>query len=198
MNSTREALVRASAELIAAQGVAAFSLRQVAQRVGIKAPSIYVHFDSKEALLAAASRSAVDALGVVLRAAGTGHDARERLVSTAMGYLEFAQQQPSLFALLFMELPSARRSLEEEPDAGSPYGLLLLRAADFVGGERDQVERLGFGIWSLLHGAAVLRHTHLRDFQGPVVEATRQNLERLLDGWQAQRPDARTCRLHRG
>ncbi len=198
MNSTRDALIQASAELIAEHGIAALSLRQVAQRVGIKAPSIYVHFDSKEALLAAASRSAVDALGDVLRGVGTGLDARERLVSTAMGYLDFAQQQPSLFALLFMELPSARRSLEQDPDAGSPYGLLLLRAADFLGGARDQVERLGFGIWALLHGAAVLRHTHLRDFQGPIVEATRQNLERLLDGWRAQRPAVRSRRQSRG
>ncbi len=185
MSTTRDALVEACAALIAEQGVAALSLRQVAQRVGIKAPSIYVHFDSKEALLAEAGRHAVDALGRVLQAADRGADARARLLSTAMGYLQFAQSQPSLFALLFMELPSARRDLEQTPGPGSPYGLLLARVADVLGGEREAVEMLGFGIWSLVHGAAVLRHTHLRDFAGPVVEGTRLNLQRLIDGWTA-------------
>ena len=184
MNSTRDALVGACAELIAEHGVAALSLRQVAHRVGIRAPSIYVHFDSKEALLAATSRVAVDALGEVLRAADRGRDARSRLLATAIGYLQFAQQQPTLFALLFLELPSVRRSLEELPDAASPYGLLLQRVEDFLGGAREPVEMLGFGIWALVHGAAVLRHTHLRDFSGPIVDGTRLNLERLLDGWQ--------------
>jgi AcrR family transcriptional regulator len=172
---TRDALIRACAELIAEQGLAALSLRKVAERVGIQAPSIYVHFANKEALLAEAGRRACQ-----------GHDARERLLSTAMGYLGFADQQPSLFALFFMELPSVRRSLDDLPDATSPYGFLIERVTDFLGGPREAVEVLGFGIWSLVHGAAVLRQTHLREFSGPIVEGTRHNLERLLQGWHPQ------------
>lgn len=181
--STRDDLVRACADLIAEQGASALSLRKVAERVGIKAPSIYVHFASKEALLAQASQLAAGALGACLTAGCTGSDARERLVSTALGYLRFADEQPSLFALLFMELPSARRSLDEPPDPSSPYMLLLARVHEFLGAGHEQAELLGFGIWALVHGAAVLRRTHLRDFAGPLDEGTRLNLERLLDGW---------------
>ena len=183
---TRDALIRACAELIAEQGLAALSLRKVAERVGIQAPSIYVHFANKEALLAEAGRRASAALGESLRQACQGHGARERLLSTAMGYLGFADQQPSLFALFFMELPSVRRSLDDLPDATSPYGFLIERVTDFLGGPREAVEVLGFGIWSLVHGAAVLRQTHLREFSGPIVEGTRHNLERLLHGWHPQ------------
>jgi len=199
MSTTREALIQCCAELIVEQGVGALSLRQVAQRVGIKAPSIYVHFDSKEALLAETRRRATDALGETLRAAGHGADARARLVSTAMGYLQFARAQPSLFSLLFMELPSARRSLDQTPDTGSPYALVLQRAEEFLGGGREAVESLSFGIWSLVHGAAVLRQTHLRDFPGPIEQGTRDNLERLLAGWnpgQLQRRAQRRARAN--
>lgn len=188
---TRDALIRACAELIAEEGLAALSLRKVADRVGIKAPSIYVHFANKEALLAEAGRQASAALGDCLRRSCKGDDARDRLLSTAMGYLRFADAQPSLFALFFMELPSVRRSLDDLPDATSPYGFLIERVAGYLGGPRDQVEFLAFGIWSLVHGAAVLRQTHLRDFSGPIVEGTRHNLERLLDGW---RPAPQTPR----
>lgn len=184
--TTRAALVDAAADLIAAHGVAVLSLRRVAEQVGIKAPSIYVHFDSKEALLAEVRRHATRALGAHLEAACRGADARSRLLATALGYLGFARAQPSLFALLFMELPSERRSLDEAPDAASPYRLLLDGAAEFLGGEPRQAEILAFGIWSLVHGAAVLWQTHLRDFSGPIDAGLRENLERLLDGWQPQ------------
>src|SRR5690606_28042492 len=183
--TTRDALVDAAADLIASHGLAALSLRKVAEQVGIRAPSIYVHFGSKDALLAEARRHATRALGVHLRAAGQGADARARLLATAIGYLGFARAQPSLFALLFMELPSERRSLDEAPDAASPYRLLLDGAAEFLGGERRPAEILSFGIWSLVHGAAVLWQTHLRDFSGPIDAGLRENLERLLDGWQS-------------
>ena len=73
--TTRDALVRASADLIAEQGTAAFSLRKVAERVGIKAPSIYVHFDDKEAL-AEAGRYAAQVLGAFLHGECQGRDAR--------------------------------------------------------------------------------------------------------------------------
>ncbi len=188
---TRDALIRACAELIAQEGLAALSLRRVAERVGIKAPSIYVHFANKEALLAEAAREAGAALGECLRQDCKGRSPRERLVSTAMGYLRFAGTQPSLFALFFMELPSVRRSLDDLPKEDSPYGFLIERVTDYLGAPRDRIEILAFGIWSLLHGAAVLRQTHLRDFSGPIVQGTRQNLERLLDGWSPASPAAR-------
>jgi hypothetical protein len=132
-----------------------------------------------------------------LRTGCKGRDARSRLLATAMGYLSFAQTHPSLFALFFMELPSARRSLDEPPDPASPYGLLLACAADYLGGERQRAEFLSFGIWSMVHGAAVLRQTHLRDFSGPILEGTRQNLERLLDGWSAPSQTPRATRANR-
>lgn len=195
---TRDALIRACAELIAEEGLAALSLRKVADRVGIKAPSIYAHFANKEALLAEASSRASAALGDCLRRGCQGDDARERLLSTAMGYLHFADVQPSLFALFFMELPSVRRSLDDQPDATSPYAFLIERVTDYLGGPREQIEVFGFGIWSLVHGAAVLRQTHLRDFSGPIVEGTRLNLECLLDGWRPARPAARGAAARKG
>ena len=183
--STLDDLVQACTEMIAKDGLAAFSLRKVAQRVGIKAPSIYEHFASKEALLGEARRSATVALNESLLAHCKGRGARQRLVSTAVGYLQFAQEQPSLFALLLMETPSRRRGLEEPPDKNSPYAFLLARVNDFLGEGQRNGEVLSFGIWSLVHGAAVLRHTHLKEFSAPVVAGTRKNLEALLDGWQA-------------
>lgn len=184
--NTSDELVRACTQMIAADGFAAFSLRKVAERVGIKAPSIYEHFESKEALLGEARRAAAAALTECLLEHCKGRGPRQRLVATAMGYLQFAQDQPSLFALLFMETPSRRRGLDQAPPKDSPYSFLLARVNDFLGDAQREGEILSFGIWSLVHGAAVLRHTHLKDFSAPFAAGTRNNLEALLDGWKSR------------
>ncbi len=181
--STSDDLVLECTQMIAAQGLAAFSMRKLADRVGIKAPSIYEHFESKELLLSAAHRAATAQLGEALRASAKGRQPRQRLIATALGYLQFAQDNPPLFALLFMQTTSQRKDIETPPDQHSPYAFLLARVQDFLGEPSGEAEVLSFGIWSLVHGAAVLRHTHLRSVSAPFAIGTRKNLEALLDGW---------------
>ena len=182
---TTDRLILECTQMIASQGLQAFSLRKLADRVGIKAPSIYEHFESKEALLDAARRTAMSELGKTLLTNIEGHTPRQRLISAGLAYLQFAQDQPALFALLFLQMSSTRSGLERVPSADSPYALLLTRVRDFLGKERD-AETLAFGIWSLVHGVALLRHTHLKDFSAPLVQGAHQNLEALLDGWSLQ------------
>lgn len=178
---TSDELVLHCTELIAAQGIATFSLRKLAERVGIKAPSIYAHFESKEALLAAARLHARAALREALAAGPQEHTPRQRLLASAMAYLQFAQDRPHLFALLMMETPSSRTTLDEAPDPESPYALLLARVRDFLGETHPKAETLCFGLWSLVHGAAMLRQTHLQAFSASVPGLTRENIESLLD-----------------
>jgi AcrR family transcriptional regulator len=51
-HSTRERIMRAAMQLFVAHGIDAVSLRDIADAVGIKAPSLYAHFKSREALVA--------------------------------------------------------------------------------------------------------------------------------------------------
>jgi AcrR family transcriptional regulator len=181
--STWDELVLECTRMIAADGMAAFSLRKLADRVGIKAPSIYAHFGNKDALLAAARHSARSALSAALLAGPTSRSPRKRLIATSLGYLRFAQDQPHLFALLMAHTPSERSSLKEPPDPDSPYALLLTRVQDFLGPTHLQAEVLCLGLWSLVHGAAVLRQTHLDAFAPTIAGLVETNLEALLNGW---------------
>ena len=54
---SRENAVRAAIEVIDADGLDAFSLGSVAQRLGVKSPSLYYHFSDKAELLALVARS---------------------------------------------------------------------------------------------------------------------------------------------
>lgn len=190
---TSDDLLQACAEMIASDGIAKLSLRKLAEQVGIKAPSIYEHFESKDALLAEVRRSAATELRKSLVAHGRGSSPRARLLGMAKGYLAFARKQPALFALFFMESPSARASLAETIEPDSPYAVLLARVQEVVGESTADVEILCFGIWALVHGAAVLRQTHLQDFSAVIETGTRQSLEAMLDGWLKRAPSAQAA-----
>jgi AcrR family transcriptional regulator len=180
---TYEELVSECAKMIAQDGLAAFSLRRLAERVGIKAPSIYVHFKDKEALFLEARRLAFSRLSMALSTADKGRSHRKRMIATAMGYMQFAQDEPTLFAFLFAQTLSQRTDIASPPATDSPYALLISRAQDFLGTSGREVEILSFGIWSMVHGAAMLRQTHLRGVSAPYVTGVQKNLEALLDGW---------------
>lgn len=51
MNNKKEEILLATIELSAKYGLKSLSMAQIAQRVGIKKPSLYNHFESKEVLI---------------------------------------------------------------------------------------------------------------------------------------------------
>lgn len=59
-DQTRSALIRAAIELFGRRGFEATSTREIARAVGIKAPSVYNHFNSKEELFAEAMISVLN------------------------------------------------------------------------------------------------------------------------------------------
>jgi AcrR family transcriptional regulator len=116
------------------QGVAALSLREVARRVQMQAPSLYAYFPSKMALY-----DALFLMGVRLRAAY-----RERAEAGREGfwdhlegrfesYMRFAQEHPELYQLAYERpvpgfTPSAE-SLEEAFQAPAGFEQMLDAAA---------------------------------------------------------------------
>jgi AcrR family transcriptional regulator len=134
----RQAILAAARDVMREQGVAAMSLREVARRVHMQAPSLYAYFPSKMALY-----DALFLMGVRLRAAyrDRGDVGREgfwdRLEGRFESYMRFAQEHPELYQLAFERpvpgfVPSAE-SLEEAFQA--PAGLEQMLADAVAAGE---------------------------------------------------------------
>ncbi|WP_433604081.1 TetR/AcrR family transcriptional regulator [Dactylosporangium sp. CA-139114] len=97
----RERLVRAGVELVAQEGSAAVSLREIARRAGVSHGAPRRHFPTHVELLSAIARQGFADLATRLRAVpGTGTP-RDRLGGLAHAYVGFAQEHRGMYELMF-------------------------------------------------------------------------------------------------
>jgi AcrR family transcriptional regulator len=90
--ATRREILDAAWEMARDRGLAHVTLRDVAQRVGMRAPSLYTHFESKDAIYDAMFRDAwTDCLGVMRAAAARPpRSLRSALKLYARTFFDFA------------------------------------------------------------------------------------------------------------
>ncbi|HLX49464.1 MAG TPA: TetR/AcrR family transcriptional regulator [Streptosporangiaceae bacterium] len=187
--AVRDGLVAAGLQLARAGGPDAVVLREAARMVGVVPNAAYRHFADRDELLAAVCTAAMREFAARM-AAGTGRvrgrygdaaAARRRLRAVGRAYLEFAREEPGLFATAFA-LP--HQHAYRAPDAGTgqhPLPLDQLRAvldelADAGVLSRRRRPGIEYPIWSTVHGLAVLTG------QGPLRDApgvTPHRLEEL-------------------
>jgi AcrR family transcriptional regulator len=100
----RDEIVAAAVALLDETGdESTITLRSVARRVGIAAPSIYRHFPDQPAIMLAVVRQAFTELEAQLRAALDPDVAepRQRLFAVCHAYLRFAQDHPERYRTMF-------------------------------------------------------------------------------------------------
>src|SRR5919199_4858802 len=86
----RQAILDAAGELLLERGYEAFSLRQVAERIGYSATTIYRYFENKDDLVFGIVDEGFRIFGDRLRAAAAGPvDPLERLRAVGEAYVRF-------------------------------------------------------------------------------------------------------------
>ncbi|MGH1550395.1 TetR/AcrR family transcriptional regulator [Leifsonia poae] len=110
--SLREALLAEGRRLLAEEGPAAVTLRELARRTGVSHAAPSRHFADRDALLAALAAEGFDELTADLRRSAENDDLEDRLTSYARAHVRFAIENGPLVALMF-----ARKPLPGEPDA---------------------------------------------------------------------------------
>lgn len=171
--SVRAAILDAARAMVVSEGHERFSLRTVAREAGIAPATVYGHFASKDDLLAALAERAAERLRRRLEKA---YDLRP----IAKAYVRFARTEPEDFLLLFSRRTSERRSLDEV-DGRSPYDIVRDAAArELPGADPDHV---AYAIWCLVHGAVMLRLTHLAGFRADFAAADDAAVEALIRGF---------------
>lgn len=97
---TAERILDAAEDLFAEKGYSATSLGDVADRVGIRSPSLYNHFRNKEALYSAVLERLLEAFGAPLAELRGGTITRERIYAWLETIVKMHHQRPNLARLL--------------------------------------------------------------------------------------------------
>jgi len=159
----REDLLAAALSMVESEGARGLSLRRVAQRVGIAATSVYLHFPDVDHLLAAVVGRAFERLTVATNeAARDASDPAEELRARCRAYCHFAVDHPLLYQAMFQtDLPQVlaadpantpgRRSFENLVAA-------VRRCLDAgVAPAHDDPFRLASLVWTAEHGLVLAR-----------------------------------------
>ena len=98
----REALVDATLELVAENGVQGFSVAEAARRTGVSISAPYRHFTDRDALLAAAAVRGHEELLARFRAAIADQATpADQAAAISAAYVRFAAERRPMFELLF-------------------------------------------------------------------------------------------------
>jgi AcrR family transcriptional regulator len=167
------------------------TLREVARRIGIAAPSIYEHFPSREAIVYAVIDDCFAQLRAALeQAINGGQDPLRRLRAGCAAYLRFASERPGQYRVLF----GRYQHLGDRPPSrgltrAEAFSLLVNAVRECVSaGEivSDDPEADAVALWAALHGYATLRPS-LPYFEWPAPEAA---FDRILSRFAPAVPGA--------
>ena len=98
---TRAEILEAAWELARRDGIAALSLRELASRVGMRAPSLYTYFSSKNDLYDAMYRQGMQQYADAMQSTPSGRDAREALANRSRTFARMSLADPVRYELLF-------------------------------------------------------------------------------------------------
>jgi AcrR family transcriptional regulator len=159
----RQELIAAAAAVLRETGDEnGLSIREVARRVSVTPPAVYLHFPNKEALVEAVLRDRFTALLIRLRDAITGiEDPAISLRAGCLAYLRFAAEDPGSYRVLFGGRSAVSFDQDNLTDGpGGPTFAALVRGVTgcqrtgaIPPGDPHNVATL---LWIALHGAATL------------------------------------------
>lgn len=171
------AIVAAGRELLETGGLDAVTMLAVADRVGVRAPSLYKRFPGRGALIAAVSIDVLADLEHRLEPFSGDPDPGSGLRALAGAFRTFAHANPRAYALVFRDLPpDARPPTERIGAAAAPVVALAER---LVG--PDQALEAARVITAFAHGFVSMELAGAFRLGGDVDEAFRYGVDVLVD-----------------
>jgi AcrR family transcriptional regulator len=182
----RRSILDAAGALFLEHGYEGVSMRQIAERIGYSATTIYRYYEDKDDLLFAIVREGFLRFGRQLaKAAQTGEDPRERLTALWHAYIEFGMKNPIYYRLMFMQrfdfLFESRR--EEKAPMIDSFGVLrqaveeAMRSGVLRQGDPETTSTV---IWAVVHGITSLAIAGAKRFNKKQVRESTELAMRMI------------------
>jgi AcrR family transcriptional regulator len=167
LSSRREEIVQVARELLEEEGAGALSMRRLADRLGIRAPSIYKHVPDKQSLENALISGGFEEMAEAFERALV--DADDPVLAVAEAYRAFARRHPHLYRLMTERpLDRARLAPGVEDRAARPV-------VESFGGDVDRAR----AAWAFAHGMTILELNDRFPSDADLDAAWRSGLEAL-------------------
>jgi AcrR family transcriptional regulator len=156
-----DAIIARAIEIVDETGVDSLSLRSLARDLGVSAPALYDHIDSKDSLLRLLAREGYANLAARWEELDS-QDVASWIRATCRSYVAFALERPGLFAVMFRFRPAWVAGPGEVEDEVATA--LFLQALQVI--ERGVDEgtldaatplELALALWAAMHGAATVQ-----------------------------------------
>lgn len=156
----RSKILGAAIELFGKGGPEAVTMRDIGARIEYSAGSIYRYFQGKDAIVRELCNQGFDILFELMQERTGSGDPAQRLYGAGLAYLDFAQDHPDYFDLVFTQ---PELSWDPDPETPSKPRKAFLLLNDIV---REGMEQgilapgdavaASYGYWALVHGMAML------------------------------------------
>ncbi len=189
MTETRDRILGCACDLYLQDGFEGFSMRKLARSVGVTAPALYRHFQSREGLLLEVLGEAYDELFQALARALSGATPLERFQMAGQAYMEFALAHPRYFQMIhafaeFMGLEDLPEELVRRCSALEQFWDDRVRECVHAGVLKpDDLARISLTLWSHAYGLISLYQKRLLVMSEETFrEEFRASFHRILRG----------------
>lgn len=182
--SKRDAILKATLDLLATKGFHGFSIKQVAETAKVAAGTVYIYFHDREHLINELHR---ESMCVILQEAAKAHDksqsVKEQFINVCLSFVKIFEREPNLLLSKsqFDHLPSetVRKCIEEVTENLSPvtYIFELGKTTGLLKPLPDQV------LFSL--GVEPLLSFQLKSLRADTPLTTELALQIIEGGWDA-------------
>jgi AcrR family transcriptional regulator len=144
----KEMILEASAQLAEERGMEHFTLSELAQKLGVKTPSLYNHLNGMDQLSEELAYYAINQLEDAVRSAAVGRSGKAALYEIADAYRLFALQHPQLYSVI-LKLPQYEPPVIEE---GRNMMQVLYRVLEPYHLNQEELRTFARAYRSAMHG----------------------------------------------
>lgn len=191
----RRAVIDTALQLIAEQGIASLTLREIANRIGVSRMAPYRHFENKALLLAVLAQEGFEKMYLYLQSAPlrASADPLERLQAIGVSYIFYAVENPVHYRVMFDPALSNRTLYPFLYQTAVKNFECLVQVlvecqqAELIrAGDPKELAQIH---WSLVHGLSML--TIDRQFatmgHAPIAELANSAVTTLIEGLKFKR-----------
>jgi AcrR family transcriptional regulator len=156
--NTRERIIEAALHVLETEGVAALTIRRIANDVEYSAPVVYQHFANKDALVLELVAHGHHLMLTEFHRVTQEPDADRRMTRTAAEYVRFAGEHPHLYQVMntpMIDADERRRVVQPAIDALEELLTTWAATHHVVLAHPDEACEI---LWGTLHGIASLGH----------------------------------------